>query len=129
MAKRRYKQMTFETAVRNPDRYLDALRLIEKYEGYILNDKTIDRIVCDFFIKKLTESERVVISEKTESKDIIETLRDVMSTRRGDGGFPKGIGGRFWTYMRTPSELGFVYARYNVMRTVHSALGPQEPLQ
>jgi hypothetical protein len=46
----------------------------------------------------------------SEQKKIV---KKVNSTRRADGGFPKGYASRFWTYVRTLSEFGFLYATYN----------------
>ena len=34
------------------------------------------------------------------------------STLCADGGFPQGYQSRFWTYVRTLSEMGFVLAQY-----------------
>ncbi len=108
-----YKQMAFETAVRNPERYIDILTAIKDFENRILDDECLLEIVSSLYLNGIVGSELVEISETTKYDDIKEKVEKVNSTRRADGGFPSGYASRFWTYMRTPSELGFVYARYN----------------
>ena len=61
----------------------------------------------------IVSSNEIEITENTKLEDIEDQVIEVNSTRRADGGFPAGYTSRFWTYMRTPSELGFVYAQYN----------------
>ena len=34
----KYKQITFDSTVRNPDRYINILQCIQEFEGIILND-------------------------------------------------------------------------------------------
>ncbi|MCX6753223.1 MAG: AlwI family type II restriction endonuclease [Candidatus Nomurabacteria bacterium] len=108
-----YKQVQFETAVRNPDRYISILRSIKNYDGCILNDDILLEIVSNLYLLGEFSSDEINISENTNLKDITDLVIKVNSTRNGDGGFPKGYASRFWTYMRTPSELGMIYARYN----------------
>ncbi len=108
-----YKQMTFETAVRNPERYIGILSVVKKYEGRILDDENLLQIVSDLYLAKEVSSDKIQVSESTTITDIQESVKEVNSTRNADGGFPKGYPSRFWTYMRTLSELGMVYARYN----------------
>ncbi len=107
-----YKQMAFETAVRNPERYIGILSALEKFEGEILNDKNLLKIVSHLYLIGEVTSDSITITNKTKISDIQEEVIEVNSTRRADGGFPMGYQSRFWTYMRTPSELGFVFAQY-----------------
>ncbi len=108
-----YKQMAFETAVRNPERYKDILSIISKYEGQILDDKTLLDIVCELYILGIVTSPEIKIDENTQINDIKSLVISVNSTRRADGGYPSGYASRFWTYLRTPCELNMVFARYN----------------
>ena len=107
-----YKQMAFETAVRNPERYRGILARLSKFEGTILNDANILEIVLHLYIVGEVSSPKININSSTQAKDIRDKVIKVNSTRNADGGFPKGYASRFWTYMRTLSELGFVYAQY-----------------
>ncbi len=108
-----FKQMAFETAVRNPDRYLEIFKALKGFDGVLLNDKNLLKIVSHLYLNNIVKSDKIQIDEKTTFDDIKDEVISVNSTRNSDGGFPKGYQSRFWTYMRTPSELGFVYARYN----------------
>lgn len=106
--KPKYKQMSFDTSVRNPDRFIDILKAISKFENMILDDENLLEIVSTLY------KEKIVTSNKLDfSKDIKSQVIEINSSRKADGGFPAGYQARFWTYMRTLSELGFVYARYN----------------
>ncbi len=107
-----YKQMAFETAVRNPERYIGLLLAVKDFENEILTDETLLKIISHLYIVGEVSSPEIVVNEQTTIKDISEQVKHVNSTRRADGGFPQGYASRFWTYMRTPSELGFVYAQY-----------------
>ena len=110
--KPKYKQMAFETAVRNPERYIGLLSAVKDFEGQILNDETLLKIVSHLYIIGEVTSPEIEVDEKTTIDDIKDKVEFVNSTRKADGGFPQGYAARFWTYMRTPSELGFVYAQY-----------------
>lgn len=106
-----YKQMALETAIRNPERYFSILKVLLQYEGVTLNDENLLTIVTEFYKQGLVESSDVNLADNDEA--IRSQVKRVNSSRNADGGFPKGYAARFWTYMRTPSEFGFVYARYN----------------
>ena len=117
MAKRKkriptYKQMAFDTSVRNPERYIDILTTIKDFEGKILDDNTLLDIVSTLYLEGIVTSNEIIIDSTTTINAIKDLVIKVNSTRNADGGFPKGYQSRFWTYMRTLSELGFVYARY-----------------
>ncbi|MBF05437.1 restriction endonuclease [bacterium] len=108
-----FKQMAFETAVRNPERYMGIIAAVKKYEGVVLDDDNLLDIVSNLYLTGEVTSEKISISENTKIGDIVEDVKKTNATRRADGGFPEGYASRFWTYMRTLSELGFVYAQYN----------------
>lgn len=116
MARKRkpeYKQMAFETAVRNPERYKGILSVVKDYDGRKLDDDCLLEIVSKLYLEGEVSSTRIEILEDTKLEDITNLVKEVNSTRNADGGFPKGYQSRFWTYMRTMSELGIVLARYN----------------
>lgn len=108
-----YKQMAFETAVRNPERYLGILSALKDFENTVLNDKNLLDIVSHLYLVGEVASDEIQVLETTRLEDIKSKVIQVNSTRKADGGFPEGYQSRFWTYMRTLSELGFVYAQYN----------------
>lgn len=103
--------MALETAIRNPERYFSILKVLLKYDGAVLNDDNLLTIVTEFYKQGLVESNEVDLSQ--DDNRIKSQVKSVNVSRKADGGFPMGYASRFWTYMRTPSEFGFVYARYN----------------
>ena len=104
--------MAFETAVRNPERYRGILLRLSEFEGTVLNDENLLKIVSHLYLVGEVSSSRIHITNSTTIEKIKESAIEVNSTRNADGGFPRGYASRFWTYMRTLSELGFVYAQY-----------------
>jgi hypothetical protein len=107
-----YKQMAFETAVRNPERYKGILTAISPYINKTLNDETLLKVVSSMYLNGIVSSEGVEIDENSTIESIEDAVIEVNSTRRADGGFPQGYQSRFWTYVRTLSEMGFVLAQY-----------------
>lgn len=107
-----YKQMAFETAVRNPERYKGILTAISPYINEVLNDETLLMVVSSLYLNGIVSSEGVQIDENSTIESISDAVIAVNSTRRADGGFPQGYPSRFWTYVRTLSEMGFVFAQY-----------------
>ncbi len=126
--------MAFDTSIRNPERFKSILKIVNKYDGILLNDENILNIVSELYLSGECKSDSLQIEETTKISDIRENVKYINSTRNADGGFPKGYASRFWTYMRTPSELGFVYAEYNqifkisnnVKRLLNEELDEQE---
>ena len=45
-----YKQMAFETAVRNPERYIGILTALEKFEGKKLDDTNLLEIISYLYL-------------------------------------------------------------------------------
>ena len=107
-----YKQMAFETAVRNPERYKGILTAISPYINKVLNDETLLQVVSSMYLNGIVSSDGVEIDENSTIESIENAVIAVNSTRRADGGFPQGYPSRFWTYVRTLSEMGFVLAQY-----------------
>lgn len=108
-----FKQMAFETAVRNPERYKRILTAIFPFIGETLNDATLLKVVSKLYLEGIVSSDGVEISEDSTIENISYQVKYVNRTRKADGGFPEGYQSRFWTYVRTLSELGFVLAQYN----------------
>ena len=110
--KPKYKQMTLETAVRNPERYKDILGILIDYDGVILNDKSLLDIVTNLYKEGIVKALNVDFSSLSMAEQR-KKVAEINKTRRADGGFPSGYQSRFWTYVRTLSEFGFLYAQYN----------------
>ena len=107
-----YKQMALETAISIPEIYIGLLTVLKNFEGKILNDKNLLEIISNLYLAEEVSSNKIKISATTKINDIRDKVIQVNSSRRADGGFPMGYQSRFWTYVRTLSELGFVFAQY-----------------
>lgn len=129
-----YKQMAFETAVRNPERYKGILTAISPYINKVLNDETLLQVVSSMYLNGIVSSDGVEITENSTIESIENDVIAVNSTRRADGGFPQGYQSRFWTYVRTLSEMGFVLAQYQqplqfseiALKLIHNKIDEQE---
>lgn len=108
-----YKELNFDTALRNPERLKNVLELIKEYENLKLNDDNLLDIVSKMYISGLVTSDDFDLRYLPTDEKIKQRIIEINRSRNADGGFPKGYQSRFWTYMRTLSEFGFVYARYN----------------
>ncbi len=108
----KFKQMAFETAVRNPERYKKILTELLEYEGCVLNNQNLLKIVCKLAKAGIVTAKDIDLSSLS-GKQLENAVISTNASRRADGGFPTGYPSRFWTYMRTPSELGLVFATYN----------------
>lgn len=109
--KRLYKQMAMEVAVRNPERYPAILSVFAKYEGKVLDDKCILEIYKDLFVYRAIESDYLDVDNSTE--DDIRQFIKVYLKHNNEWGFPTGYQAAFTRYLKTLSELGFIYTQYN----------------
>lgn len=109
--KRLYKQMAMEVAVRNPERYPAILSVFAKYEGQVLDDKCILEIYKDLFVYKAVDSDYLDVDNSTED-DIREFIK-IYCKHNNEWGFPTGYQAAFTRYLKTLSELGFIYTQYN----------------
>ena len=109
----KYKQITFDSAVRNPERYIGILECIKEFEGLILDDKNLLKIVSKLYLEGIVSSDKIEIEENTRIEDIQGLVIEVNKSKKAIGGFPAGYASRFHHYTWLPKELGFVYASYN----------------
>ena len=89
-----YKQMAFETAVRNPERYKDILSALKEFDGVILNKENLLTIVSSLYRNGIVTTDKYNI-EKLSNPKLNDVVIEVNSTRNSDGGFPKGYCSRF----------------------------------
>lgn len=109
--KRKYKQMSMEVAVRNPERYPAILAVFAKYENSVLDDNCILDIYADLFISQAIYSDEINVEISTESQ--IKAFIKAKLTHNNEWGFPTGYQAAFTRYLKTLSELGFIYSQYN----------------
>ncbi len=65
-----YKQMAFETAVRNPERYKRILTAIQSFVNCVLDDKTLLKIVSSLYQNEIVSSKGVRIEETSTAESI-----------------------------------------------------------
>lgn len=109
--KRLYKQMALEVAVRNPERYPEILTVFAKHEGSTLDDEKILEIYKDLFTSRAIESDKLDV-DCSSDEDIRQFIKTSLS-HNNEWGFPTGYQAAFTRYLKTLSELGFIYMQYN----------------
>lgn len=103
--------MSLEVAVRNPERYLDLIRILNRYDGDILNDKTILDIFADFYIEGALSDRDLDVSDWS-TEEVKKFIKE-RKKHNNEWGFPTGYQAAFVRYLRTLSEFGFIYSQYN----------------
>ena len=73
-----YKQLNFDTAMRNPERLKDVLFLIKEYEGMELNDKNLLDIVCSMYENDIVKSNKFNIKKLHSKEQIQKKVIDIM---------------------------------------------------
>lgn len=109
--KRLYKQMSLEVAVRNPERYPAILEVFNRFENQILDDNCILEIYKELFVSKAIDSNKLDVENSTETE--IKFFIKKNLRHNNEWGFPTGYQAAFTRYLKTLSELGFIYMQYN----------------
>ncbi|MDR1249518.1 MAG: AlwI family type II restriction endonuclease [Treponema sp.] len=117
--KKEYKPLLLTTTVRNPQRYKLLLNILYAYNGKVLDNDIIDKVVFDLISRKLyiplyaSQNLRLkgqLVDEDTPfSKDDTEEIIINSPQNHKEAGFDKGWPSRFDTWYKLAKELGFVY--------------------
>lgn len=99
-----------EVAVRNPDRYLDILKVLAKYDNKVLDDEQILDIYADLYQSGVVTDMHEDFLEA--SFDDIKRFIKERKKHNNEWGYPTGYQAAFTRYLKTLSELGFIYAHY-----------------
>ncbi|MDD6251004.1 MAG: AlwI family type II restriction endonuclease [Bacillales bacterium] len=124
MAKRKdeYKPLLFTTTLRNPERIKAFLSVIAKYNGQILTNEVIDRIVFDLisikeyvpmYVIRNADLKSQLNSEEPFSPKDTKRIIENSPQQHKEAGFDKGWPSRFDTWYKFLKELGFVYYEMN----------------
>jgi len=123
MAKKEYKPLLLTTTVRNPQRYKLLLKVLCEYNGKILNNDIIDRVVFDLISQKLyipmyvrsIESLKNQLADEDTPFTKDDTIKIIENSpqQHKEAGFDKGWPSRFDTWYKLAKELGFVYYEIN----------------
>lgn len=119
MAECEYKPLLFTTTVRNPERYKQIIGILLKYDGQILTNEVIDKIIFDLVSAKIyvpmsarrSPDLKAKMLDEDESFTSAEThwIIENSPQQHKEAGFDKGWPSRFDTFYKMAMELGFVY--------------------
>lgn len=123
MRKSEYKPLLLTTTVRNPERFKTLINVLLAFDGQILTNEVIDKIIFEFVARKLytplyvTRTPRlkeqliyddVRFSDKDTDEIILNSPQD-----HKEAGFDKGWASRFDTFYKFAMELGLVCYEMN----------------
>lgn len=125
-----YKPLLYTTTIRNPERFKDFMHILKRFNGRILNNKTVELFERELFkvglYRPMKRPETVQDKWKStkngelaskpltdeETKDVYQQNDpQVNKSIKGhkEAGFPKGWPSRFDTQFKLMKVLGFVY--------------------
>lgn len=111
-----YKPLLFTTTMRNPERMKDFLEVLARYDGEILTNRLIMRVVKELIqsgeYRPRSVSEvikRKWIREERLSDHEAEIVIEDNPQMHKEAGFDRGWPSRFDTWFKITKELGFVY--------------------
>lgn len=125
-----YKPLLYTTTIRNPERFKDFMHILKRFNGRILNNKTVELFERELFkvglYRLMKRPETVQDKWKStkngelaskpltdeETKDVYQQNDpQVNKSIKGhkEAGFPKGWPSRFDTQFKLMKVLGFVY--------------------
>lgn len=119
MRKSEYKPLLLTTTVRNPARYKYLIEVLLAFDGQILTNSVIDKIMFELVARKIyapMHARRTVgLKEQLAFEDVrfsdidTQSIIDNSPQDHKEAGFDKGWASRFDTFFKFAKELGFVY--------------------
>ena len=124
MSKRKeeFKPLLFTTTLRNPERIKTFLSVIAKYNGQILTNNVIDKIVYDLvsmkqyvpmYVTRHSDLKSQLTNEEPFSDKDTKRIINNSPQKHKEAGFDWGWPSRFDTWYKFLKELGFVYYEMN----------------
>ena len=125
-----YKPLLYTTTIRNPERYKDFMHILKRFNGEILNDRTVELFERELFkvglYRPMTLPESVKSkwrsTKRGEFADVPLTDEETAAIYQSndpnintalkghkEAGYPKGWPSRFDTQFKLMKVLGFVY--------------------
>lgn len=120
--KNEYKPLLFTTTLRSPERIKDFLSILGKYNGQVLTNELIDKIVFDLvsqklyipmYVRKIAKLKVKLNTDNNFSASETNTIIINSPQKHKEAGFDKGWPSRFDTWYKFLKELGFVYYEMN----------------
>ncbi|MDR2906329.1 MAG: AlwI family type II restriction endonuclease [Helicobacteraceae bacterium] len=114
-----YKPLLLTTTVRSPERYKLLLNILLKYNGVVLTNEIIDKVIFDMVANKLympiyalrEQKLKIQLLNEDEPFSDVETkeIIDNSPQKHKEAGFDYGWASRFDTFFKFAMELGFIY--------------------
>lgn len=122
MTSPKYKPLSFNTTVRNPERIASFLKCVEMFDGKTLTNGLIDGIIKKIINEKLYRPKSVDSNElyrtiyDSDNKFNSKQLEDIVKNapqKHKEAGFDKGWPSRFDTMFKLAKEFGFIWYKMN----------------
>ena len=117
------KPLLFSTTVRNPERIKDYVKIISNYQGKVLNNDIIMKIIADIIKNKLYYTQKyeqknkqlweIYNSDKEFSDEQVQDIIINSPQIHKEAGFDEGWPSRFDTIFKIIKEFGFIYYEMN----------------
>lgn len=117
--KAKYKPLSFDTTMRNPERIAKFLNCLTEFEGQILTNQVIHNVVkkaigtkiyATVYEKSIEYYKDIYISEDVQFSDAdLEDIIENSPQKHKEAGFDYGWPSRFDTWFSLPKEYGFVW--------------------
>lgn len=119
--KYKFKPVSFDTTMRNPERIVDFLECLSYFEGQTLTNEIIYEVIYKVIGKKIYQPNYARfryshILNNEEMQFTREELEDIVKNspqEHKEAGFDKGWPSRFKTWYSFAKELGFVWFKIN----------------
>lgn len=119
MRKEIRKPLSFSTTMRNPERIASFMNCIKKFDGEMLNEELIRKIIIEVLKNKLYKTiyeqsnvrlKEIFYSDEKEfsNSDILEIIENSPQKHK-EKGFDNGWESRFDTWYKLMKEFGFLY--------------------
>jgi len=116
MHKSKYKPLLFTTTVRSPERLKGFLFLLKQFDGEILTEEIIEKVILEILKKGLYRPTRTTDLIKVKWKQDVDLTEEEAKSlflnnpqEHKEAGFDRGWPSRFDTWFKLAKELGFVY--------------------
>ncbi|MFI3166277.1 MAG: AlwI family type II restriction endonuclease [Bacillota bacterium] len=117
-----HKPLSFSTTMRNPQRIAGFLNCVLPYEGEVLTNSLIIKIIkhiigeklyTPMYVKHSARLKEIFISDAKYSNEELDEIILNSDQNHKEAGFDKGWPSRFDTMYKLPMEFGFVYYAMN----------------
>ena len=123
MAKSKFKPLSFDTTMRNPERIVPFLKVLAEFENLILTNKIIfnvikrilrEKLYWTLYLKRTQRLKEIYVNDDMifSDDDIFDIIENSPQNHK-EAGFDYGWSSRFDTWYNLPMEFGFCYYEMN----------------